>query len=578
MRFRLPFLGRPSPKPASPSTGEPVEPPTPLEVVRAYHLATRHHEHAFARGPGYLDWDTQPDPFRRYAGARLIELDHEGVDGEGVRYPLGFVEGGREPAAVDRRAVSQLFRDALGLTAWKEFGEARWALRANPSSGNLHPTEGYFVGGPVEGLCETPIVAHYAPREHALELRAELGAGVMEELRTGGASFFVGLTSIHWREAWKYGERAYRYCQHDAGHAIAAFAIAAAGLGWNVRLVDHLGHDELVRLLGLDRPGGGDAEPEEPDVLLAVFAGPVVAAEPVRSIPEALDTVAFAGTPNELSPEHAEWEAVEYAGEASRKPSTPLQTFVPTHVSAPDASLGEELSLRAILHQRRSAVAFDRKTSISLDDFCAMLAHTLPAPGRVPFSALPWPARVHLGLFVHRVTGLEPGLYVLVRDAERTPLLRAAMERPFDWQRPDGVPETLELYRLSAGNVQPVARGVSCTQDIASDGAFAVAMLTEYRSVLATEGAWAYPRLHWEAGAVGQVLYLDAEAAGVRATGIGCFFDEPTQRVFGLGSDAFRTLYHFTVGGPVDDGRLQTWPAYPPRDRKAATEEEPKSD
>ena len=37
----------------------------------AYHLATRHHEHAYARGPGYLDWDSQPDPFRRYAGARL---------------------------------------------------------------------------------------------------------------------------------------------------------------------------------------------------------------------------------------------------------------------------------------------------------------------------------------------------------------------------------------------------------------------------------------------------------------------------------------------------------------------------
>ena len=37
----------------------------------------------------------------------------------------------------------------------------------------------------------------------------------------------VVLSSIHWREAWKYGERAYRYCQHDAGHAIAATRYAA---------------------------------------------------------------------------------------------------------------------------------------------------------------------------------------------------------------------------------------------------------------------------------------------------------------------------------------------------------------
>ena len=40
-----------------------------------------------------------------------------------------------------------------------------------------------------------------------------------------GTSCLVALTSIHWREAWKYGERAFRYCQHDLGHAIAAVSI-----------------------------------------------------------------------------------------------------------------------------------------------------------------------------------------------------------------------------------------------------------------------------------------------------------------------------------------------------------------
>ena len=42
-------------------------------------------------------------------------------------------------------------------------------------------------------------------------------------------AILVGLSSIHWREAWKYGERAFRYCQHDVGHALAAIGIAAAG-------------------------------------------------------------------------------------------------------------------------------------------------------------------------------------------------------------------------------------------------------------------------------------------------------------------------------------------------------------
>ncbi len=72
-----------------------------------------------------------------------------------------------------------------------------------------------------------------------------------------------------------------------------------------------------------------------------------------------------------------------------------------------------------------------------------------------------------------------------------------------------------------------------------------------------------YPRLYWECGAIGQVLYLQAEVSGVRSTGIGCFFDDPARAIFGLRDNNYQSLYHFTVGGPVDDSRLTTLPAYP---------------
>ena len=114
------------------------------------------------------------------------------------------------------------------------------------------------------------MVCHYAPKAHALEVRAQVGAALWEALceRCPPETVFVGLTSVHWREAWKYGQRAYRYCQHDLGHAIAAVAIAAAALGWQTRLMDDLGTVELAGLLGTDREH--TAEPEEPDVLVAV--------------------------------------------------------------------------------------------------------------------------------------------------------------------------------------------------------------------------------------------------------------------------------------------------------------------
>ena len=71
-----------------------------------------------------------------------------------------------------------------------------------------------------------------------------------------------------------------------------------------------------------------------------------------------------------------------------------------------------------------------------------------------------------------------------------------------------------------------------------------------------------YRRLFWETGLIGQVLYLEAEVAGVRATGIGCFFDDPVHQVMGLSGAKFQSLYHFTTGGPVEDPRLTTLPAY----------------
>lgn len=203
----------------------------------------------------------------------------------------------------------------------------------------------------------------------------------------------------------------------------------------------------------------------------------------------------------------------------------------------------------------------DGVTRISADAFYRILARTLPAD-RVPFNLLPWPPKVDLVLFVHRVDGLEPGLYLLARDPARANALAAAMSPDFAWARPAGCPDDLPLYQLGRGNVQAIAAQLSCGQDIAADGCFSLGMIAEFEGPLREHGAWFYPRLFWECGMIGQVLYLEAEAAGVRGTGIGCFFDDGVHRLLGLRDLRFQSLYHFTVGGPVDDPRLTTLPAY----------------
>ena len=105
---------------------------------------------------------------------------------------------------------------------------------------------------------------------------------------------------------------------------------------------------------------------------------------------------------------------------------------------------------------------------------------------------------------------------------------------------------------------------MSCGQDIAAKGAFSVGMIADFETPLRTSGPWIYRRLFWETGMIGQVLYLEAEAATIRSTGIGCFFDDAVHGLFGFTGRTFQSLYHFTVGGPVEDTRLMTAPPYPP--------------
>jgi len=536
-----------------------------LSAVLAYHQSSKHGLGAYAPGPGRLDWASQPDPFRRYAGARLLSLETIEPQDE-PRYDALFECASRpQPKPLNRLSLSQLFFDSLALSAWKQFGGSRWALRVNASSGNLHPTEGYLICGPIEGLNETPMICHYAPRAHALEVRAEFDQGLWRMLSAGFPphTLFLGLTSIHWREAWKYGLRAYRYCMHDAGHAMGAVTIAAAVLGWRCRLVDELGAEQLALLLGTSNPGVAATEAEEPDALLACFPEGECSQHAGLStaVLESFAKLAWQGRPNRLSPAHLDWHLNDIAV-AVRRPPGAARYPTAQNPNARCPAVAHPVSARCIIRQRRSAVAMDGRSAMPRDLFYRMLARTLAAPGVPPFDTLPWNPKLHFALFVHRVEGLAPGLYLLVRDAAAQETLRSALSHAHAWTRPADCPSWLPLFCLMEGDVREVARQIACAQDIASDGCFSLAMLAEFEAPLRQHGAWFYPRLYWEAGLIGQLLYLEAEAAGLRATGIGCYFDDPMHDLLGLQDQRFQDLYHFTCGGAVEDTRISTLPAY----------------
>jgi SagB-type dehydrogenase family enzyme len=525
--------------------------------VLDYHRKSKHGLHAYAPGPGRLDWANQPDPFRVFAGALRLGLPFA-ADRLKARY--NDLRAGRlpDPAPPDIESIGVMFELSLGLSAWKQYGESRWALRCNPSSGNLHPTEAYLLTPCVPGV--EAGVYHYVSRDHCLELRAGIAdPGWQEGL--AGWRVAVALASIHWREAWKYGMRGFRYCQHDCGHAIAALAYAAAALGWRMRLDTACGDRALAALVGLDRaPDFVGAETEVPDCLLWVGPGD----EPPETI-ERLSRLAAAATwqggANRLSAQHREWPDIDRVQEATRKPSCARTAAWTMAGLRPPAEPALDLAVEHIVRQRRSAVAFDGETGMPAETFYALMDAMLPRPYAAPWLAWPCRPAVHLALFVHRVEGLDPGLYLLLRDAADRQELQAAM-RP-DWLWRKAGPDHLPLWLLLPADLREAARTVSCHQDIAADSCFSLGMLARFRGV--AEEPWRYRRLYWECGMIGQVLYLEAEAAGLRGTGIGCFFDDEVHGLLGLSDSGWQSLYHFTVGRQVDDPRLSTLPPYPPR-------------
>ena len=537
-----------------------------ISAVRDYHRRTKHLPGRYAPGPGYLDWANQPNPFRRYVGARLVELPLACTDPTPPYNDL-VCPGAVSPQPLTAETLGLFLELSLGLSAWKAYEGTRWALRVNPSSGNLHPTEGYIVVPSLEGVSAYPGVYHYAPLEHALEERCVLSEDVhgtmTQDLPRGG--FLLGLASVHWREAWKYGARAYRYCQHDAGHALGALRFAAAALGWHLRVMPELSDADVALLLGLDRAGDfTDTEFEAPDLLATVT--PDFAMRP----PSTLDVTALAavrqarwrGHANKLSPEHVHWPEVTMVEEAAVKPRTTPPAVACRSQANPRAPAGAMPSAATLIRRRRSAVAMDEQTGMPRDVFLGILARAMPDATTVPWDAFPYPPRIMLCLFVHRVDSLPAGVYALLRDATRKEAIVAAWRPDFAWApvADSGLP----LFALRDGDGREAAAYISCGQAIAGAGAFSLGMVADFSRTLAEEGAWAYRRLFWEAGLIGQVLYLETEAVGLRATGIGCYFDDLMHGLLGLepDDDTWQSLYHFTVGGAVDDDRLQTLPAY----------------
>jgi SagB-type dehydrogenase family enzyme len=504
------------------------------ERLFAYHQATKHTYHSVHANAHYLDWRNQPDPFRTYEGAPVTVLAPEpGFPDAGTFGAIGALDGrtlttsvinceDKNQTLLDAIWLSRLLWHSMAVSAWKKTPStgSRYSLRVNPSSGNLHPTETYLALNGFTGIDDG--LYHYRADRHALELRSP-GAWTQplaEALLIPWAaesSLIVGLTSIFWREAWKYRDRAYRYCCHDLGHAMMSLLLAARVLGLPGGAITHFADSRLTRALGL-------TESDEAPMAFLVFGSRNSSAQ-VRTLPRET----FLGVPNELSVEEVPYELL--LGIHRSTILTDTVDLAP-HLPAANAAIAggrpplaghfgdaaRDSNLGVIARRRRSALDFDARTPpmerSEMEQLLDFATRDWRTDWRGNFGSKAAEAGrgadfVTLYLYVHRVRDCEPGVY-----------------------RWDG--SSRELEQLHRGNVERVAAYLSLEQALAGNACLAVSMVADLAAAAQIFGNRGYRYVHFEAGAIGQRLYLGAEALGWNATGIGAFYDDDVHRYLGF--------------------------------------------
>ena len=530
---------------------------------REYHQFTKHTVQSLNRAPHMLDWANMPDPFRHYDGAPLLDLP---ADPPAPEIPAFDLLAGARGAThlTGPEFFSQLMFHTAAISASKRVPSGyRYALRVNPSSGNLHPTEFHFFA---QGLLQWPDgLYHYRPSSHMAEQRAAGNPPI--PVAASSAPLVFVLTSIAWREAWKYGNRAYRYCLLDMGHAWQALALAARAMGCDSFAVGHFPDDEVAQSCRLHAD-------EWPLLIVKVSGGAGPRPENFSSPATAGNTTWSEGCANELSPQpvdcpvvfpmidaiHAATKLLQApplrvgigAGKSGTVPSGVIDSLMVRGSSSAAGGLSPRFSAGVTLpppasstrpfgdvaRARRSALDFrGGPQSISLAQLSALLAVTGCPDYAEPLDADFASQRlISLYLYAHRVDGIDPGVYRY-------------------W--PDHVslqPGSLEQIR--SGDQRVAAAGLSLGQDLAGNACVAFSMIADLDRAANTHGDRGYRYAHFEAGAIGHRLYLAAEALGLGATGIGAFFDDQVHRYLHLAPEQGQVVYHFAIGYPVDDSRL----------------------
>jgi SagB-type dehydrogenase family enzyme len=490
-----------------------------------------------------VDWANQPRPFKLYPRLPAIPLPFERPTSriaalDAIASP-GIERSDRQAATLE--TVAMILHFSAGIVRrLKLRGSGReLAFRAAACTGAAYHIDLYLVCGPLDGLPAG--VYQYGPQDDALRLlrpgdqRSALIASCAGQAWVARAPSSLILTTTFWRNAWRYGERAYRHAYWDSGTIVANALALATAYGQASGVVLGFVDRALNRLLDLDPrkevalavlPLGHDPEadplPAEPITPLGLRTAVYSASEIEYPAIRAVHTASSLPGPDEvrvwrhaayppglpLSP-HERQTHGDLERDDSRE-SSGLPRRQPRGSMAVEELLESDSEGRSTVEaciQRRGSVRRFSLAPIALDLLHAVLRSATQG-FEADYRSETGRSLVACLLLVSAVDGLDPGLY-----------------------RYAPVDEMLEILDPQV-DVRALAGSLVLDEHLGAGAAVNVYFLAHLPSILGALGNRGYRAAQLEAGVLTGKLYLAAHALGLGATGL-TFYDDEVGRAFG---------------------------------------------
>ncbi|MCH7712258.1 MAG: SagB/ThcOx family dehydrogenase [Chloroflexi bacterium] len=508
-----------------------------VQAAWRYHQGTNHSHQSVYQNSHHMEWDNQPIPFKVYTTLRPRQLPTD-FSATGMTAFEALAEPEKQgdvfPTVQDLAAL--LYYSAGVIRTGDLPGGGKMYFRAAACTGALYHIELYLVCGPAAGL--EAGVYHYGAHDFSLrQLREGDYRQVLVEAAGGDAAVaqapaILVLSSVFWRNSWKYQARAYRHCFWDSGTILANLLATGSARKVPQRLVSAFVDGPVNRLLGLD---------ENTEVALQMVA---VGRDSQQRLPMAPELTTLDWEVQPYSHSRVDYPAIREIHAAStlatlqdlvdikQSPGSPPATGLGVRGPLFNLENGSEYqaaditAVRSIEEtiQRRGSSRRFRRAPIGFAQLSNMLRGAVTGIPADFADGNQGPLN-QLYLIVNDVDGLPSGSYVYHPDLEA-------------------------LEQLAEGDFRDQAGQLDLGQELAADASVNVYFLTDLAPVLDRYGNRGYRVAQMEAAIMGGRLYLGAYAQRLGATGL-TFFDDDVTRFFSPHAQGKSVMFLTALGRPV---------------------------